>query len=53
MSNTNSSVISKAFFRLLPVQIIMVAIGSINSIIDGVAATNFIGPTALAAMRST
>lgn len=46
---TDKGVISKTFFRLLPVQIIMVAISSVNGVIDGVVATNFVGPMALAA----
>lgn len=45
----NKNIISKTFFKLLPIQIIMVAIGSINSIIDGMVATNLIGPLALTA----
>ncbi len=42
-------VIPDLFIKLLPVQIVMMAIGSINSIIDGAAATNFIGPASPAA----
>lgn len=44
----DSGMISKMFFRLLPVQILLVAIGSLNSIIDGAVASNFIGPQAMA-----
>lgn len=40
--------ITKLFFSLLPIQIMMVAIGSVNSIIDGMMASNFIGPEAMA-----
>ena len=43
----DSKIISKLFFRLLPVQIIFVAIGSVNSIIDGAVAGKFIGSAAL------
>lgn len=43
----DSKIISRLFFRLLPVQIILVAIGSINSIIDGMIAGKLIGPLAL------
>ncbi|MBR1663853.1 MAG: ATP-binding protein [Ruminococcus sp.] len=43
----NSGIITRLFFRLLPVQIILVAIGSVNSIIDGAVAGKFIGPAAL------
>lgn len=49
MKQGNAGVISRTFFRLLPVQIIMVAVSSVNAVIDGIAATNFIGPMALAA----
>ena len=38
----NSSMTSKLFFKLLPVQILIVAMGSINSMIDGVVAGRFI-----------
>ncbi len=38
------------FFKLLPVQIILVAVGSLNSIIDGAVAGNLIGPKALTAI---
>ena len=37
----------KLFFRLIPVQILLVAIGSLNSVIDGVMASRFIGPEAM------
>ena len=43
----DSKIITRLFFRLLPVQIILVAIGSINSIIDGMIAGKLIGPLAL------
>ena len=43
----DSKIITRLFFRLLPVQIILVAIGSINSIIDGAIASRFIGPIAI------
>lgn len=49
MNEKSSDIIVKTFFKLLPVQIIMVAIGSINSIIDGIFATNMIAPLALSA----
>ena len=38
----DSAMISRLFFRLLPVQVAMVAMGSINSIVDGVVAARFI-----------
>ena len=42
-----SDMITNLFFRLLPVQILLLAIGSINSVIDGVMASNFIGANAM------
>lgn len=41
----HSDMIKKLFFRLLPVQILLVAMGSINSIVDGVIAGQFIDST--------
>ena len=46
----DSRIISDMFFKLLPVQIILVAISSLNSIIDGAMAGNLIGPLALTAI---
>ena len=45
---TDSRMITRLFFSLLPVQILMVAIASINGIVDGMMASNFIGPQAMA-----
>ena len=41
-------IISRLFFQLLPVQILLVAVGSINSLIDGAMAGSYIGGTAMA-----
>lgn len=49
MNKINNDIISKTFYKLLPLQIIIVAISSVNSIIDGMIATNLIGPLALSA----
>ena len=43
----DTKIITRLFFRLLPVQIMLVAIGSINSIIDGAIAGKYIGTVAL------
>lgn len=43
----DAKMISKLFFKLLPVQILLVAISGFNSIIDGAMANNFIDPKAL------
>ncbi len=45
---TDTKMISGLFFKLLPVQILLVAVGSINSLIDGAIAGNYIGPIAMA-----
>ncbi len=44
----DSRIITKLFFRLLPAQILLVAVGSINSLIDGAMAARYIGPLAMA-----
>ena len=40
--NEDYAMISRLFFKLLPVQVAIVAMGSINSIVDGVVAARFI-----------
>ena len=40
-------ILSRLFFRLLPVQVSMVAMGSINSIVDGIVAARFAGAAAV------
>ena len=47
---TDAKMISGLFFRLLPAQILLVAVGSINSLIDGAMAGNAMGPLAMAAI---
>ena len=46
----NDKVISKQFFRLLPVQILLVAIPSLNGIISSIFGSNLLGETALSAI---
>ena len=46
-SSSDTKIISKLFFRLLPVQILLVAISGINSIIDGAIAGKYIGVIAM------
>ena len=50
MKTKNKTIIEKTFFALLPVQIVMITVTSLNSIIDGVIASNFVSTTALAAI---
>ncbi|MDO5701929.1 MAG: MATE family efflux transporter [Lachnospiraceae bacterium] len=48
--NTQSRIISRLFFHLLPVQVMIIAMGSINSIVDGVTASRGIGADAVSAI---
>ncbi|MCR4604629.1 MAG: ATP-binding protein [Eubacterium sp.] len=43
----DTSMVSKLFFRLLPVQVLLVAVGGINSIIDGAVGAHFMGSAAM------
>ncbi|MCR5303573.1 MAG: ATP-binding protein [Lachnospiraceae bacterium] len=43
----DTKMINKLFFSLLPVQIMLVAVGSINGLIDGAIASNYIGASAM------
>ena len=45
----NSLIIRRVFFRLLPAQILLIAIGSLNSVVDGTVAGQLLGPYALVA----
>ncbi len=40
----DNAMLARMFFRLLPVQVAIVAMGSINTIVDGVVAARFIDP---------
>lgn len=49
MKNTSSNaMISHLFYKLLPVQVLIVAMGSINSIVDGIMAGQFVNSEAVA-----
>ncbi len=48
MKNNESKLISRIFFRMVPIQILLVVIGGINTVIDSAFASNLIGPAALA-----
>lgn len=41
-----NAIVSQLFFRLLPIQALIVAMGSVKSIVDGVIAGRFIAPSA-------
>lgn len=49
MNSFDSKMIKNVFWHLLPVQILIATISSINGIIDATVASNFIGPEAIAA----
>lgn len=40
--NSGNAILSKLFFRLLPIQVLLVAMGAVNSIIDGAVAGRFV-----------
>ncbi len=44
-SGTSNELLSKLFFHMLPVQILIFAMGSINTIVDGAMAGRFIDPS--------
>ena len=47
MNKTDNRMLEKLFFNMLPVQVLIFAMGSVNSIVDGVIAGQFIGPKAV------
>ena len=49
-AQSNMKLTSKLMFRLLPLQIFLALIGSINAIISGLFATNFVGVNAMTAV---
>ena len=49
-AQSNMKLTSKLMFRLLPVQVFLALIGSINAIISGLFATNFVGVNAMTAV---
>ena len=46
----DTKLVAKTFFRLLPFQVLMIAISAVNSIIDSLYASNAIGETSMSAM---
>ena len=46
-SNSSDQLLSRLFFNMLPVQILIFAMGSINSLVDGTMAGRFIGASAV------
>lgn len=50
MNSKNTQMITKLMFRLLPVQAVLAAIGSINGIVSGFFAANYVGIDAMSAV---
>lgn len=50
MDSKNTQMITKLMFRLLPVQAVLAAIGSINGIVSGFFAANYVGIDAMSAV---
>ncbi len=48
VKNTHSGIIPRLYMKLLPIQILLVIIGGLNSIIDNAFAANFLGSDAMA-----
>ena len=47
---SDSRIVTMLLFRLLPVQILLAAVGTVNGIISGLFAGNFVGETAMSAI---
>ena len=47
---SNSRMVTKLLFRLLPVQILLAAISAVNGVVSGLFAGNFVGETAMSAI---
>ncbi len=50
MLSEDSRLLSKLFFRLLPIQILLAAIGAVNGIVSGLFASNYVGQDAMSAV---
>ena len=46
----NDKIVSRLLFRLLPMQVFLALVGTLNSIISGLFATNFVGTSAMTAV---
>ena len=49
-TSTNRQLISRLMFRLLPAQIFLCVINSVNSVVSGLFASNFLGPMSMSAV---
>ena len=50
MNRKNMQMITKLMFRLLPVQVLLAAVGSVNGIVSGFFAANYVGIDAMSAV---
>ena len=50
MKKDNMQMITKLMFRLLPVQVLLAAVGSVNGIVSGYFAANYVGIDAMSAV---
>ena len=48
--NANTELISKTFFRLLPIQILLALVSAVNGAISGIFGSNFVGPSVMSAI---
>ena len=48
--NSNTKMLTKLMFRLLPVQIILAGIGAVNGIVSSFFASNYVGVDAMSAV---
>ena len=49
-STANAKMVTKLMFRLLPVQILLAAVGAVNGIVSSFFASNFVGVDAMSAV---
>ena len=49
-STANAKMVTKLMFRLLPVQILLAAVGAVNGIVSSFFAANFVGVEAMSAV---
>ena len=50
LHTSDSRMVTMLLFRLLPVQILLAAVGTVNGIVSGLFAGNFAGETAMSAI---
>ena len=48
--NANTKMLSKVMLRLLPLQVLLAAVGAVNGIVSSLFATNFVGESAMSAV---